>query len=922
MACLFLLHYRSIGQVIQTSKGVCFNPTYSVFAGQTLCMIETQNGWTPTNTLPNGTTFASSVFSTSIVYDKKIRVPAGAKLVVDNQKTFVRCGFSMSPGSSIQILQGAGCNFYGCKFFSCDNMWYGIEVSEGATGFIMGGCKIEDALTAVLLSDGVKSKFYDNNFNRNWDGIQNKNAFTGVSGPSVTTFSNNTFETKGAFLNAPHAGFIGNSGLNLNHVVMSIGNTTGKNYFLNLNHGILSEFSDLKVTNCEFVGDVTDGIYAKDGSLTVTKSRFHDCRGGGICAESANLDVTYNSFSGNAEYGILDGVNLSAERISIQHNIFNFVKPDYFSGAIWMLCRSLAGVNNSAVPLNSISENQIFIDPNGGTLNNMWVVLVNSEEPSKDWMDISKNNITMTGTSGASTLGMFIDAVGIGNGYRILDNTIDCQSNATGGTQKGLFFWKGGATTGNMISHNKVAGSGTEQGSGFAIGVEKSEGVLVCDNLVDRFNTGFSFTGFNAGMTLRSNNIRAHKTLGLGISPDLDGISAEIGVQTLNTNFWSANQSDYPGLAAGLSGNIAANQFFVHDMTNPAETPPKRTLPATWFQPKIGNFNQCDDQVLPPNPKISFSEKEVAQKPASSTDLPAWQFFEYRRGLYLKLLENPSLITSDADATTFWSAWTNTNIEKFARVQNMIRNSANGIGNLQNQLETVRTNQATKSAELAVLEANIDVATVSDAFLDDKKVKLQALAVLNDQEISIRGLIRANVAAALDQAISVNNLISPANAWETNRKALNFLQLKRMKGQQLSDSEVSALETMANLPIEQAGSAKSDAVHWMPLCQFKKYQSASVVPHAEEVLRPKTVVESTMNVFPNPTSDKINVEFTKSASGKLQLVSITGTVMLEETIREASQRILDLTTYQSGIYFVRFEAENGIVTTKKIVIAR
>jgi Secretion system C-terminal sorting domain len=914
------MQYESRGQVIQSSKNDCFTPNYSFLSHGTLCEELTQNGWTPTNTLPNGWTFASSIFPAAYVYDRRIVVPANATFVIDNFKTFVRCSFSMSDNSTIQILQGAGTSFYSCNFFSCIRMWNGIVVTEGATGFTMGGCKIEDAHCAVTLADGVKSKFYDNRFNRNWDGIQNKNDFTGVSGVSLTKFSNNTFDTEGAFLNAPHGGQIGNTGLNLTQVVASFGSKTEKNFFLNLNRGIISKSSDLKILNCDFTGNVSEGIYVSDGSLTVTKSRFHNCRGGGINAESANLNVTYSTFSGNSEVGILSGSNLAAERIYIKHNTFDFSKPEFHLGSIW-LDRSLAGVNTTSAAINSVSQNNFSLDPATGIGNIQTVVLVSSVVPAKDWMDISLDTIEMIGGAGAAVNGIWVSPQSIGNGYRVLNNIIDCNTSNVNGEQNGILMEGGAATSGQMISHNQVFGSGTTQSTDCAIRVTRSEGVLVCDNFVDRFARGFSFLGKNSGMTFRSNTIRRHKEVGLEIAPNF-GVAAEIGIQTLNSNFWSATQSDYPVLAASLAGDIPASQFFVYDMTNPAETPPKRSMPATWFQAKVGNFNQCDDQILTPNPKISLLEREIMQKTANNTDLPAWQFFEYRRGIYEKLLQNPDLSIGDVDATYFWNSWTNTNIEKFARVQNLIYNSVDGIGNLQNQLEIVRANQWQKSAELAILEANIDVSTITDAFFTAKKLKLEALAQLNDQERSIRSLIRTNVATALDQAIGVNNIISPVNAWETHRKTLNFLRIKRIKGQPLSNSEVVTLEFMANLPIEQTGFAKSEAVKLLPLCKFKQLNAAAVVQHGNAYIQPQKIAGSTINVYPNPTSDKINVEFAKSATGILQIVSITGTVMSNQTIREANQTILDLTTFESGIYFVRFQAENGIITTKKIIITR
>jgi hypothetical protein len=80
----------------------------------------------------------------------------------------------------------------------------------------------------------------------------------------------------------------------------------------------------------------------------------------------------------------------------------------------------------------------------------------------------------------------------------------------------------------------------------------------------------------------------------------------------------------------------------------------------------------------------------------------------------------------------------------------------------------------------------------------------------------------------------------------------------------------------------------------------------------------------TFNVFPNPTSDYLNIQFnaTKAADIQISLTSITGQRLLIENqqLTVGGQNIeMDVTNISTGIYFLNI-ADGKDVISQKVVI--
>jgi len=76
-------------------------------------------------------------------------------------------------------------------------------------------------------------------------------------------------------------------------------------------------------------------------------------------------------------------------------------------------------------------------------------------------------------------------------------------------------------------------------------------------------------------------------------------------------------------------------------------------------------------------------------------------------------------------------------------------------------------------------------------------------------------------------------------------------------------------------------------------------------------------VELSAKVFPNPATDKLNIQMPTNEQYDMVLVDINGRLLQETNFNSQSQ--LDLSVYQSGVYILRISDKNGNFTTVKVI---
>lgn len=78
-------------------------------------------------------------------------------------------------------------------------------------------------------------------------------------------------------------------------------------------------------------------------------------------------------------------------------------------------------------------------------------------------------------------------------------------------------------------------------------------------------------------------------------------------------------------------------------------------------------------------------------------------------------------------------------------------------------------------------------------------------------------------------------------------------------------------------------------------------------------------MESNVSLHPNPAQNNLNISGLIEGENKIQIISMTGAVVLERTTHQVGSINIDLHGVETGIYYVTVE-NNGEVSTKKLII--
>ena len=78
--------------------------------------------------------------------------------------------------------------------------------------------------------------------------------------------------------------------------------------------------------------------------------------------------------------------------------------------------------------------------------------------------------------------------------------------------------------------------------------------------------------------------------------------------------------------------------------------------------------------------------------------------------------------------------------------------------------------------------------------------------------------------------------------------------------------------------------------------------------------------DSSINIYPNPTSDIINVESVNFKFRQAQIVNAQGQIINRFEVTDKDIHNFDVSNYTNGVYYIIFESENNLVIKKFIKI--
>ena len=86
------------------------------------------------------------------------------------------------------------------------------------------------------------------------------------------------------------------------------------------------------------------------------------------------------------------------------------------------------------------------------------------------------------------------------------------------------------------------------------------------------------------------------------------------------------------------------------------------------------------------------------------------------------------------------------------------------------------------------------------------------------------------------------------------------------------------------------------------------------------------LMTTTMNVYPNPTTDKINIQLSRNngqmGTAEIQVFDVYGKLLetVETVIENSLQTVqIDLSRYASGVYLIKAVTNGNVLAVKKVV---
>lgn len=79
-------------------------------------------------------------------------------------------------------------------------------------------------------------------------------------------------------------------------------------------------------------------------------------------------------------------------------------------------------------------------------------------------------------------------------------------------------------------------------------------------------------------------------------------------------------------------------------------------------------------------------------------------------------------------------------------------------------------------------------------------------------------------------------------------------------------------------------------------------------------------VSTTFNFYPNPSIDKIKIDWPTYTSGKLAIYNMSGHIYYEEDILAIRTKLIDVSQFPNANYFITFTNTEGVYSSKRLII--
>ena len=211
-------------------------------------------------------------------------------------------------------------------------------------------------------------------------------------------------------------------------------------------------------------------------------------------------------------------------------------------------------------------------------------------------------------------------------------------------------------------------------------------------------------------------------------------------------------------------------------------------------------------------------------------------------------------------------------------------------------------------------------------YFPNRAALLQDIASNTILEDSLEYSRNQQTTAGFQTALSLNSAITTTQTWETARKTLNDIYIRRLLQEPLTQSYYDDILDLAGEDPAVAGDAVQDAVLFLGPCDQPAFR---VIEGAEEEERLTTSVASINNsaplqIIPNPSTGAIEIAMPKDFTGPAIILNSSGKKVTTEWVKQGvSTMKFHLERESPGLYWLILSDPNGqIIATNRFALIR
>jgi hypothetical protein len=816
----------------------------------------------------------------------------------------------------------------------------------------MNNCHIRDAQYAVDISatGSVYLNLVNNFFDRNYVGIRARGKTGSSSSAAYATVINegiygNTITCEGALLSpfsgqTPTPGTRSYAGIELLRANLTLGSNlmTQANTLSYMRNGILADLAsqvtlyDVTIENLVAVGTLNNdklrepaiepdgvGIYLKGNSnLFANGNNFSDMRRA-VFARNSSMVV-----SGSTIDGVLHGIqsinSTGVNLISGNEVEFQLLGIDVYTPTI---CQQIEISGNILTGYHVFSGFANFLSV-GITLRDIMTVcptFTPSITGNEVYISNKFNGIAAGGIQQNNLLSTNMVYYTNDDAPVLIGNILIPPVGITAGT-----------TDLSKVTNNTVTVSEEAQYDGTAISVGTATNALVCNNTVDWMDLGISFFANCDQSVVRLNNFNNHD----------DGLFyydfTMTGQQNNQGNAW--NESAGATHEFTLQNFIFDSRYFVEDCPNPPYWPPVispsqsgcNNNASVWFWEEMGTIPaNCNLTNFTDN-DFTRNDTNTAVQAYDTTVYGAVFQWEANRLLYKKLRKHAALRTSNAVAAQFWSAYQNTNVQRFDSVEWKL-DQVYAVDSATNAfLGWYRTYTNTRKLQLDTLSLDFSTATTQtqkDAINTEREGLLIEIALADSMLADKYNARNTAIQTGLTTVSAQLATISPSGTVQTNLKSVLglWITLLSTEPDTLTTAQVSTLSAIAQQCVFEGGSAVSRARQLL-----KDYTNAEYAlkygctgNRGQESNDQRFLGAATLSLRPNPANEQVLIEWSDLntyGEALLTVTSLLGREVGRSIIQSADGNwMMPIGQLPSGLYIVQVSAADGrTLSAQKLLI--